>query len=82
MPHMNYLGDTEHGEVIAECEHTNLKKNKNISLGLHMCNHSHSSSSSSEDSLSVKMGKLSFLQGPQYFSQLEVKFLMGQFSGP
>lgn len=26
MPHMNYLGDTEHGEVIAECEHTNLKK--------------------------------------------------------
>ena len=26
MPHMNYLGDTEHGEVIAECECTNFKK--------------------------------------------------------
>lgn len=34
-----------------------------------MCNHSHSSLSSSKDSLSVKIGKLPFRQGPQYFSQ-------------
>lgn len=68
MPHMKYLRDTEHGQIIADCEQKK-KILKNINIKIHMCNHFHSSLSSSKDSLLVKTVKLSFCQGPQHFSQ-------------
>lgn len=48
MPHMKYLGDTEYGQIIAECEQKE-KKLKIINIKTHTCNHFHSSVSSSKD---------------------------------